>query len=116
MEHRRGGRPGPGACRHVGCRCAQAGWTGLPQRTKLLIGNDKTQESPAMAATTVPTMEKITATEITAPPAWAVLQRRLIGLMEQAAPVMSRKYADRAGTWYWSDDICLLYTSPSPRD
>ena len=72
-----------------------------------------------MAVTSIPTMKKITATEISAPPAWAVLQRRLIGLMEQAAPIMSRKYADRAGTWYWSDDMddyyersynwCLLY-------
>ena len=70
-----------------------------------LTGNEKTQESPAMAATSVPTMKKITAADITAPPAWAVLQRRLIGLMEQAAPVISRKYADHAGTWYWSDDM-----------
>jgi hypothetical protein len=69
---------------------------------------------------TMPEMPSVTASEIGAPPTWALLQRKLISLMENAAPVMSRKYADRGGTWYWSDDMddyyersgnwCLLYT------
>jgi len=68
---------------------------------------------------TIPSMVRIEGSEVSAPPAWALLQRKLIALMEKAAPVMSRKYADRAGTWYWSDDMddyyersynwCLLY-------
>ena len=67
----------------------------------------------------MPEMPSITASDIGAPPTWALLQRKLISHMEQAAPVMSLKYADRGGTWYWSDDMddyyersgnwCLLY-------
>ena len=73
-----------------------------------------------MAATpSIPEMLRVKATAVTAPPSWAVLQRKLIDLMERAVPIMSRKYADRGGTWYWSDDMdddyersynwCLLY-------
>ncbi len=67
----------------------------------------------------LPDMPTITATEVTAPPTWALLQRKLIALMEESAPMMSRKYAERNGAWYWSDDMddyyersynwCLLY-------
>ena len=67
----------------------------------------------------MPAMARVTASQVDAPPSWAVLQRKLISLMEEAAPAMSRKYADRGGTWYWSDDMddyyersynwCLLY-------
>jgi hypothetical protein len=67
----------------------------------------------------MPEMPSVTASQISAPPTWALLQRKLMSLMEQAAPVMSLKYADRGGTWYWSDDMddyyersgnwCLLY-------
>ncbi len=67
----------------------------------------------------MPEMVGVQATDITAPPSWAILQRKLITLMEDAAPMMSRKYAERSGAWYWSDDMddyyersynwCLLY-------
>ena len=67
----------------------------------------------------MPKMIGITATKTTAPPTWALLQRKLITLMENAAPMMSKKYAERSGAWYWSDDMddyyersynwCLLY-------
>lgn len=61
----------------------------------------------------------VTAEEISAPPSWALLERKLIALMEEGAHMMSRKYAERSGAWYWSDDLddyyersynwCLLY-------
>ncbi len=67
----------------------------------------------------LPQMPTITATKVSAPPSWALLQRKLIALMERAAPMMSNKYAERSGAWYWSDDMddyyersynwCLLY-------
>jgi hypothetical protein len=67
----------------------------------------------------MPKMVSVHATEIAAPPTWALLQRKLITLMENAAPMMSKKYAERSGAWYWSDDMddyyersynwCLLY-------
>ncbi len=58
-----------------------------------------------MADTRFPDMLRIQATDIAVPPTWATLQRQLIDLMEQAAPIMSQKYADGGGTWYWSDDM-----------
>ena len=67
----------------------------------------------------LPEMVGIQATEISAPPSWTILQRKLISLMEKSAPMMSEKYAERSGAWYWSDDMddyyersynwCLLY-------
>ena len=68
---------------------------------------------------TLPQMPTITASEIKAPPTWALLERKLITLMEKGAHMMSQKYAERSGAWYWSDDLddyyersynwCLLY-------
>ena len=76
-----------------------------------MMANRKTMSMPKMVG--------VQATDITAPPSWAILQRRLMALMEEAAPMMSRKYAERSGAWYWSDDMddyyersynwCLLY-------
>jgi len=67
----------------------------------------------------LPKMPTITATAVTAPPSWALLERKLIALMEDGVHMMSRKYAERSGAWYWSDDLddyyersynwCLLY-------
>ena len=31
-------------------------------------------------------------------------------------PELPREDAERLVRYYWRDDICLLYTSPSPRD
>ncbi len=68
----------------------------------------------------MPSMPTVTATTLGAPPSWAILERKLIDLMTKGAHLMSRKYADRAGNWYWSDDLddyyersynwCLLYS------
>jgi hypothetical protein len=67
----------------------------------------------------MPEMANIKATQVSAPPTWALLERRLISLMEKGAHMMSAKYAERSGAWYWSDDVddyyersynwCLLY-------
>ena len=68
----------------------------------------------------IPSMPTVTATTLGAPPSWAILERKLIDLMTKGAHLMSQKYADRAGNWYWSDDLddyyersynwCLLYS------
>ncbi len=60
-------------------------------------------------AVSLPDMVTLTATEVAAPPAWALLQRQLIALMEQAAEVMMAKYADPGGIIYFADDIDDLY-------
>ena len=67
----------------------------------------------------MPELAAIKATEVKAPPVWALMERKLIDLMEKGAHMMSRKYAERSGAWYWSDDLddyyersynwCLLY-------
>ncbi|MDP6771482.1 MAG: hypothetical protein QF704_12350, partial [Anaerolineales bacterium] len=66
-----------------------------------------------------PEMANIKATRISAPPTWAILERKLISLMGEGAHIMSQKYAERSGGWYWNDDLddhyersynwCLLY-------
>ena len=53
----------------------------------------------------LPDMATLTATEVAAPPAWALLQRELIALMEESADVMMAKYADPGGIIYFADDI-----------
>ena len=46
------------------------------------MANRKTMSMPKMVG--------VQATDITAPPSWAILQRKLMVLMEEAAPMMSR--------------------------
>ena len=67
----------------------------------------------------MPDLVTVKATRVAAPPTWALLERQLISLMEKGARMMSGKYAERSGAWYWSDDLddyyershnwCLLY-------
>ncbi len=67
----------------------------------------------------IPDMVSIKATQVSPPPAWALLERRLIALMEKGPAMMIDKYAERSGAWLWSDDMddyyersynwCLLY-------
>ena len=42
-------------------------------------------------------MPSITATKIEAPPEWALIERKLIALMEKGTTMMSGKYAERSG-------------------
>ena len=60
-------------------------------------------------AVSLPDMVTVSATEVAAPPAWALMQRELIALMEEAADVMMAKYADPDGVIYFADDIDDLY-------
>ncbi len=57
----------------------------------------------------IPGLTTIQATEITAPPAWALLERQLINLMEEAAPLMIKKHTEPGGAFLYSDDLDDLY-------
>jgi len=57
----------------------------------------------------IPGLTTIQATEITAPPAWALLERQLINLMEEAAPLMIKKHTEPGGAFLFSDDLDDLY-------
>ena len=48
-------------------------------------------------ASNLPSMK---ATRIGAPPTWALLERKIIALMERGATMISEKYAERGGAWY----------------
>ena len=51
----------------------------------------------------------IRATDVTAPPAWAVLERQLIDLMERSAPVVMDHFYEASSTPYYTDDVDDLY-------
>jgi len=57
----------------------------------------------------IPGIATIRATEITAPPAWALLERSLLAAMDEAAPRMVEKYAEKGGAMYFADDLDDLY-------
>ena len=59
--------------------------------------------------TTEDKIPKITAGSVGAPPAWAVLQRRLIETMNDAAPLIVDKFTERGGAPYYADDLDDLY-------
>ena len=45
----------------------------------------------------IPGIVSIKATELSPPPAWALKERNLISLMEEAAPMLLEKYAEPGG-------------------
>lgn len=57
----------------------------------------------------MPEMVSIKATEISAPPGWALMERNLIDLMEEAAPMMFKKYTEPGGALYFAEDFDDLY-------
>ena len=57
----------------------------------------------------IPGMVTVKATELSPPPAWALKQRNLISLMEEAAPMLLEKYAEPGGALYFADDLDDLY-------
>ena len=57
----------------------------------------------------IPGLTTIKATEISAPPAWALLERQLMNLMEEAAPLMIKKHTEPGGAFLFSDDLDDLY-------
>ena len=54
-------------------------------------------------------MPTITTNTVAAPPAWALLQRRLIDVMNEAAPLIVEKYTERGSAPYYADDMDDLY-------
>jgi len=54
-------------------------------------------------------MIEIKATRVSPPAGWALLQRKLMKLMEDAVQPMVDKYAERGGAFYFADDVDDLY-------
>ena len=54
-------------------------------------------------------MIEIKATAVSAPPAWALIERNLIELMEQSARLFTRKYTERGGGTLLAEDLDDLY-------
>ena len=68
-----------------------------------------TEANASTNTVSIPGLTTIKATEISAPPAWALLERQLMNLMEEAAPPMIKKYAEPGGAFLFSDDLDDLY-------
>lgn len=66
---------------------------------------DKLSANPV----SIPGMVSVKATELSPPPAWALKERNLISLMEEAAPMLLEKYAEPGGALYFADDLDDLY-------
>jgi len=62
-----------------------------------------------MQKTDMPNMVTIKATKVSAPPAWALLERRLMAVMEEAAYAMIDKYTERGGALFYKDALDDLY-------
>ncbi len=56
-------------------------------------------------------MVQVRARRKSPPPGWALLQRRLMKLMEDAVQPMVDKYAEKGGAFYYADDVDDLYES-----
>ena len=57
----------------------------------------------------LPGTTTITATKVTAPPAWALMERQLFSLMEESARTYTSKYAERGGATLLAEDLDDLY-------
>ena len=62
-----------------------------------------------MAEVTIPGLVEVKATQVSPPPAWALMERQLMSLMEGAVQPMIDKYAERGGAFYFADDVDDLY-------
>ena len=71
-----------------------------------MTGN-QTSSSPRPGA--VPGLVEVRATQVSPPPGWALLERRLMKLMEDAVEPMVDKYAEKGGAFYYADDLDDLY-------
>ena len=72
-----------------------------------------TTPSARANANSVAGMIQITATEFSSPPGWALLERQLISLMEEAVELAAKKYARPDGTPYRVDDVDDTYEAHS---
>ena len=57
----------------------------------------------------MPGLIKIIAKNVSPPPQWALLEHKLIKLMEKSVPLMVDKYAENGGAFYFADDLDDLY-------
>ena len=57
----------------------------------------------------IPRMTGIVATKIEAPPAWALMERDLISLMEESGRLFARQYFERGGGTLLAEDVDDLY-------
>ena len=57
----------------------------------------------------MPSLVTVKATDVTAPPAWALLERKLIDLMTESAKLTVQKHTERGGVPYFKDDVDDLY-------
>ncbi len=57
----------------------------------------------------IPGMVEIKAAKVSAPPAWALMERNLINLMERSARLFTRKYTERGGGTLLAEDLDDLY-------
>ncbi len=62
-----------------------------------------------MSTVQMPDLVSLKATRISAPPAWALMERQLITLMEDAAPAYMQHCTERGGAALWADDIDDFY-------
>lgn len=62
-----------------------------------------------MAAIQMPDLIQLKATRLSAPPPWALLERHLITLMEEAAPVYMQHCTEPGGAAIWADDVDDFY-------
>ena len=58
---------------------------------------------------TIPGLVEVKATQVSPPPGWALLERQLMKLMEEAVQPMVDKYAEKGGAFYFADDVDDLY-------
>ncbi len=66
-------------------------------------------ESSSTDPVTIPELVEVKATQVSPPPGWALLERRLMKLMEEAVPPMVDTYAEKGGAFYFADDVDDLY-------
>ena len=71
-----------------------------------MTGN-QTGASPRLGA--VLGLVEVRATQVSPPPGWALLERRLMKLMEDAVEPMVDKYAEKGGAFYCADAVDDLY-------
>ena len=65
--------------------------------------------NPTSNAVSLPGLVKVKATQVSPPPGWALLERQLMKLMEDAVRPMVEKYAEKGGAFYFADDVDDLY-------
>ncbi len=60
-------------------------------------------------AASIPGLVSVSATEVASPPAWALLERELMAMMEEATGPMVARHAERGGAVMYADDVDDLY-------